>query len=305
MIKSFRARIDEASSTQETLSEAALLYEELIRPIEGLIPEKDRVVIIPAGILWSFPFAALYDEKCRRYFVQAWPISITPSADLYLIAAKQSQKLGANAPVSAFVIGSPAFDRESLPDLQQLPGATEEATRVASLYPQANLLLGPDATKRKFLEEAGRYEIVHFAGQALVNPAPELSALIFAPDSEGQREQDSGKLFAFQLKGLRFTRTRLVVLAGCRTGQVGRWRSEGVSGLVSPILGAGVPAVVSTLWDVDDSAALLISARFHQNLREGASASEALRQAQIEMITSPDARTRMPWTWASFQVIGV
>ena len=77
-----------------------------------------------------------------------------------------------------------------------------------------------------------------------------------------------------------------------------------MAGLVSPLLAAGVPAVVTALWDVDDFAALLISVRLHQKLREGASASEALRQAQLEMITHPDARIRAPWVWASFQVVG-
>jgi CHAT domain-containing protein/predicted negative regulator of RcsB-dependent stress response len=304
MIKSFQSRIEEATSAQETLSESALLYEELIRPVEGLIPQTDRVVIIPDGPLQGFPFAALFDESSRRYLVQAWAISTAPSADLFLIASEQSTRLGVAAPASALVVGDPSFDRESLPELLPLPGAEREAVRVAALYPRKNLLLGPEATKREFLEEAGKYEIVHFAGHALANYAPELSALIFAPDLEEQGERDRGKLFAYQLKGLRFSRTRLVVLAGCRTGQVGRWRGEGVAGLVSPFLGAGVPAVVSSLWDVDDSAALLISTRLHQKLREGASASEALRQAQLEMIASPDARIRAPWTWASLQVIG-
>jgi len=77
-----------------------------------------------------------------------------------------------------------------------------------------------------------------------------------------------------------------------------------VAGLVSPFLGAGVPTVVSSLWDVDDSASFLITARLHQKLREGTSAPEALRQAQVEMIASPNARNRAPWAWASFQVVG-
>jgi len=304
MIKSFRTRIDEATSAQETLSEAALLYEELIRPIVGLIPETDRIVIVPTGPLHGVPFAALYDKQRQRYLVQAWPISIAPSADIFLIAVKQSQKMSANPPVSAFVIGSPSFDRESLPELLPLEGATQEAIHIASLYPKSNLLLGPAAVKQKFLEEAGKYEIVHFAGHALANDEPELSSLIFAPSFAEQGKQDDGRLFAYQLKGIRFSRTRLVVLAGCRTGQVGQRRGEGIAGLVSPFLAAGVPAVVSSLWDVDDSAAMRISARLHQKLREGVSPSEALRQSQLEMIAGPEARTRALWAWASFQLIG-
>ena len=304
MIESFRSRIEEAASAQETLSESALLYKELIGPVEKLIPEKDRVVIIPDGPLQGTPFAALFDESSQRYLVQSWAISIAPSADLFIAAARQSMKMGRTVPVSALVVGATSFNRESLPELLPIPDAEREAISVAALYPGAKPLLGPDATKRKFLEDAGKYEVIHFAGHALANYAPELSALIFAPGADEQGERDRGKLFAYQLNGIRFPRTRLVVLAGCRTGQVGRWRGEGVAGLVSPFLGAGVPAVVSSLWDVDDSASFLISSRFHQKLREGASAPEALRLAQLDMIASLDARTRAPWTWASFQVIG-
>jgi CHAT domain-containing protein/tetratricopeptide (TPR) repeat protein len=304
MVKSFRASIEEAASVREALSESALLYDELIRPIERLIPGTDRVVIIPAGPLQGFPFAALFDAQSQRYLTQAWSISIAPSADLFLIAANRSQKLGGNAPTSALIVGSPSFDRESLPELLPLPGAEAEAVRIAGLYPKANLLLGAQATKEKFLGEAGKNEIIHFAGHALANITPDFSALIFSPGPKEHGEQDRGKLFAHQLKAVRFPQTRIIVLAGCRTGQVSRWRGDGVAGLVSPLLAAGVPAVVTALWDVDDFAALLISVRLHQKLREGASASEALRQAQLEMITHPDARIRAPWVWASFQVIG-
>src|SRR5215218_4098707 len=117
--------------------------------------------------------------------------------------------------------------------------------RVAALYPQAETLTGPWATKSRFLTEVGRYEIVHFAGHAISNEEfPLLSMLVLAPEAGS-----AGALMAHEIYGLKLERTRLVVLAACSTARARISPGEGVLGLARPFLAAGVPSVVASLWN--------------------------------------------------------
>jgi CHAT domain-containing protein len=55
--------------------------------------------------------------------------------------------------------------------------------------------------------------------------------------------------------------------------------------------------VVATLWNVDDDAATALTANFYRHLAGGASAAEALRQAQLRTMGVTPARE-----WAAFRV---
>ncbi len=70
-------------------------------------------------------------------------------------------------------------------------------------------------------------------------------------------------------------------------------------GLQRAFLYAGTPAVVTTLWKVDDRASYELIRAFYNRLA-GAGPVEALRQAQIEtMATFPH-----PYSWAAFGLSG-
>jgi CHAT domain-containing protein len=100
------------------------------------------------------------------------------------------------------------------------------------------------------------------------------------------------------------SRTRLVVLAACDTGNGYVSDSDGVQSLARPFLAAGVPSVVATLNPVHDLATKTLLTVFHRRFRSGASAAEAMRQAQLSLLYGPDAALRSPMYWAPFQVLG-
>src|SRR5207248_3201066 len=75
---------------------------------------------------------------------------------------------------------------------------------------------------------------------------------------------------------------RLVCLSACDTGLVEHtlpW--DEFEGLVTVFLQAGAPAVVSTLWAVDDRSTALLMQRFYENLRHNDDPAAALRGAQL------------------------
>jgi CHAT domain-containing protein len=72
-----------------------------------------------------------------------------------------------------------------------------------------------------------------------------------------------------------------------------------VVGLQRAFLYAGTPAVVTTLWKVDDKATYDLIRAFYSKL-ESAGPVEALRQAQLETI----ATYPHPYQWAAFSLTG-
>jgi CHAT domain-containing protein len=67
-------------------------------------------------------------------------------------------------------------------------------------------------------------------------------------------------------------------------------------------LAAGVPAVVGTLWAVEDQSTARLTVRFHLELKRGADALSALRIAQLAELAGHAGEPN--WTWASFEVFG-
>jgi CHAT domain-containing protein len=93
---------------------------------------------------------------------------------------------------------------------------------------------------------------------------------------------------------------RLVVLSACETGLGKLSRGDELVGLQRAFLYAGTPAVVTTLWKVDDKATFELVRSFYIRL-EGTGPVEALRQAQVEtMRTFPH-----PYAWAAFGLSGL
>jgi CHAT domain-containing protein len=182
-----------------------------------------------------------------------------------------------------------------------LPDAEREARDIADLYADPALLVNEAATKARFVSLAGSYDVVHFAGHALSNDDyPGLSHLLLS----GSTGQADGTLFAHEITRMKFDRTRLVVLAACRTSAGRIRRGEGVFSLARPFLAAGVPTVVASLWDVDDRATRALFVAFHQALSKGAAPASALRAAQLAALANGAGSLGDSFNWASFAVIG-
>jgi CHAT domain-containing protein len=66
---------------------------------------------------------------------------------------------------------------------------------------------------------------------------------------------------------------------------------------------AGAKQVIASLWKVDDRATAELMKYFYQNLlKNNQSPSNALRQAQLQMMKQP--RWKSPYFWAAFVLQG-
>jgi CHAT domain-containing protein len=99
---------------------------------------------------------------------------------------------------------------------------------------------------------------------------------------------------------LRLDRARVAVLAACDSASTQDLNEVPLS-LATAFIAAGAPAVVATLWPVEDEATADLMVDFYQRLKANTGVAEALRQAQIAAIR----RGRVDsMNWSAFQVIG-
>jgi CHAT domain-containing protein len=265
-----------------------------------------RLVFVPDGAIHGLPIVALRNPETRRYLLEEAPVEISGSITLYLSSLQRDRALPATTTPSALVIGNPAFDRTLTfaQGMRDLPYAKSEAEQIHALYaPHADLLTGAAATVPAFLERAAGHDIVHVAGHAIVNAQqPSHSLLLLAPSPNRSGAIDAQEM----LTRLKLDRTRLVILSTCSSAGGLPVGPEGVAPLVRPLLAAGVPAVIGSLWDVDDATTEELMVSFHRHYEEGSDAAEAMRAAQLGLLSKTNHKPglRSVLAWAPFQVIG-
>jgi tetratricopeptide (TPR) repeat protein len=177
-----------------------------------------------------------------------------------------------------------------------LTGALREIRTLESRYQNIRVQLSPDSNAAPELPIFGEEDVLHFASHVRIDDQnPWQSVVQLRPD------QEVGNLYAQQIAAMDLA-ARLVVLSGCESAG-GRFASgEGVLGLTSAFLSAGVPAVIASLWPVDDETTANLMLHFYDELASGFSSATALRQAQNAV--QADLATRHPFFWAGFVLVG-
>jgi CHAT domain-containing protein len=301
MVTRLSASITQPASNGEAENASGALYRLLIAPFVDFVRPESRLVFVPDKSLHFVPFAALLDPSRDRFLIESFEIAVTPSVELYARTAARYAKLNAVATSTILAVGNPAFDRRVI-DLPDLPGAEREAVRVAAHYARTRILIGRDVTRGEFLREAARSDIVHFAGHGIVrSDAPLLSQLVLAADSANG---ESGSLYARDLFNVRLTRTRLAVLSGCQTADGSLSDTEGPSSLARALFAAGVPAVVASLWAVEDDPTAEFFDSYHRDLSKGIDPTTALRNTQLQWLKRGHDRWENAAVWAGFHLYG-
>lgn len=114
---------------------------------------------------------------------------------------------------------------------------------------------------------------------------------------------DDGLLTAYEIVGLDFPETELVVLSACETGLGDIHSTEGVMGLQRAFLLTGADAVLMSLWAVSDKATPVFMEQFYTNwLSKGMSKRQALQEAQSYMKNHPLYSD--PQYWGAWVLIG-
>ena len=115
---------------------------------------------------------------------------------------------------------------------------------------------------------------------------------------------DPGFLFAHEILRHRFPKTELVILSACDTAAGPLSPTQGVMSLALPFVTGGIPAVIGSLWRIDDHESYLFAVEFHRRFVTTGDVAKSLAGAQLSMLRSPDHDLHSPAAWGAFELIG-
>jgi CHAT domain-containing protein len=145
------------------------------------------------------------------------------------------------------------------------------------------------------------YRVLHVATHGILDAMrPQFSGLVLS--LVGNKNDDDGFLRTSEVFNLKLG-APLVMLSACESGLGKVKRGEGVIGLTRAFMYAGAPTVGVTLWSVADKPTAELMTNFYQHLlRPSSSPSDAMREAQLAMISSK--KYSAPFYWAPFVLVG-
>ncbi|MBN2070185.1 MAG: CHAT domain-containing protein [Candidatus Krumholzibacteriota bacterium] len=368
--KEFRRSLSSPESSTDFRIKTREIWAQRIAPLGEWLKDIDCLIVIPSGLMLGVPVEALEDEK-GTLLGDRYVISYIPSATIYSWLAERSGKsrkresrhvllvgdppfseahaaamqmetgLAGNfnsikepAPEIAVLRGAVAGNGEALAALPRLPGSRQEVIDIATIAPEATVLIGPDATEQELaqladLDSLKEFSTIHIATHALVDDEYlERSALVLSqvnlPDPleaalTGSRIYD-GLVTAKEIIQDWKLKADLVTLSACETGLGKRVGGEGYIGLSHAFFRAGARSLIVSLWKVDDRATALLMRRFYGNLWEGnlkkhhghgkksMSKAEALQEAKEWLRNYNDQVQNRPFDhpyfWSAFVLIG-
>lgn len=286
---SVKKMVEEFRDAIVHLGESAVLsrelYDVLIQPVQKDI-RTEKLIFVPHGILHYLPFQALQNAE-KEYLLDKYTISYLPSASTLKYLEQKKRQKGNRL----LALGNPTTNRSGFPPL---PLAEQEVMAIRDLMPESRILIGDEATERKFNELAPQYDILHIACHGELDGAyPLFSGLILAPDEDYDGDLDVHEIFTLDLHAY------LVVLSACQTGLGHLTNGDELVGLSRAFIYAGTPSILSSLWMVDDESTSYLMAQFYRHL-EKTGKGEALRLAQMET----RKKYTHPHSWAAFVLIG-
>ncbi len=290
---------------------------------------KKSLLIVADGILNYIPFSAL--SLANNSLISQYELVNLPSVSSLSIIRQETQKRKP-APKALAILADPIFSTDDirvnnpkpLPanqnnlnfialkravgdsnTLLRLPGTRQEAEAILSLIPDAEQTSAFDGKANLNLANnplLSQYRIVHFATHGIFNGgSPELSGIVLSLVNE-KGNSLNGFLGIADIFNLNLP-AELVILSACETGLGKEVKGEGLVGLTRGFMYAGSPRVLVSLWQVDDEATAALMTRFYKlMLEKKLPASEALRQAQLEIQQQPQWQS--PYYWAAFVLQG-
>ncbi|MEQ9373385.1 MAG: CHAT domain-containing protein [Coleofasciculus chthonoplastes F3-SA18-01] len=307
--------------TYNAKAPAQKLYNWLIKPLENDLTAADAETLIyaPDGQLRYIPLAALHDGE--QWLVERYRINNITAASLTELNTKPQSQLKILA--GAFTQGHYSFTMgQEQFEFGGLPYAGVEVETLAETVPNTTQLFDNAFNLEDTKPKMGDHTVLHFATHgAIVVGTPEESFILFG---------DGTPVTIADVRNWKLNNVDLVVLSACETGLGGNLGTGAeILGLGYQMQRAGARASLASLWTVDDGGTQALMNAFYAAWQgEAITKAEALRQAQIALITGdytalgeqrgarvavrvrnglkPEVVNRLshPYYWAPFILIG-
>lgn len=264
---------------------SADLGKSLVLPVKesGFLKNIKTLGIIPTGVLYYLPFGTISAdiEDSGKLLLDLFDIFYVNSISMLSIAmGRESGKIDSNASLTAF----------SNPD-GTLKFANIETAKISKHFSESMIFANEKATKDKILNIDGDGYFLHLSTHGRLDASDSTKSNIIFSD---------GNLTVEEIWGIPLNGVRLVTLSACETGVGEVLSGDDVVSLDSAFVYAGSPAVVSTLWEVEDQATSELMQIFYENLKDGKTKSASLSQAQRNIKDI----YQHPYYWSAFTMRG-
>jgi CHAT domain-containing protein/Tfp pilus assembly protein PilF len=272
------------------------LYNELVKPAEGLIKKGSRVFIVGDDALNSLNFETLQTPGSdSHYWIE--DVTITNAKSLQLLSVKQADQ-PQYPDRRILLMGDPVYRKD---EYAELPNASTEVKGVASHFSSDHriVLTGAQASPEAYqLSDAGKFSYIHFVAHGTANMAVPLDSAVVL--SHNREDATVYKLYARDILKQNL-HADLVTVSACYGSGLRNYSGEGLVGLAWAFLRAGSHHVIGAMWEVSDVSTPLLMDHLYSELAKGSQPDAALRSAKLAMIHS-DGVFRKPLYWAPFQL---
>lgn len=268
------------------------IYSLVFAPIKKYLPNSGNLVFVLDTYFQSLPISMLHNGE--NYLVQNYNISTASSSNFWQSQALKSKNL--RALIAGISEVPPSFKNSLVPrSFKALP---EVKTEIANIKTKtalgSELLLNAEFTSDDFQRkmEDTQLTVVHLS-------------------THGQFSSDAEKTFILAwdipviVKELKFllkterSGIDLLVLSACQTAKGDKRSALGIAGIA---VQAGARSTLASLWLVEADSTALLMEEFYKGLRNSVPKAEALRLAQLKLMSNP--KYQHPYFWAGFILVG-
>jgi tetratricopeptide (TPR) repeat protein len=277
---------ERAAKTLEDI--AGRVSQVILGDVWDLVQDSDRIFVSPDGALHLVPFAYLgadvRDDPAREWIR-------VPSATIltWLRDGTRSNEY-ASGPTILAVAGSGEESGRSL------PGAVKEVRDLGRRYRDVHVHVSDSRETAMDIDVLSGPDVIHIATHLAMDDQNPWQSTIRSIRGHRDEAIRTGEIASMELSA------RLAVLSSCESAGGRVLSGEGVLGLSSAFLSAGVPAVVASLWPVSDRATARFMEHFYRAIADGNNVVTALNTSRQTM--RADTETRHPFYWAGFVIIG-
>ena len=283
------------------------LWEPFIAKLQG-----ERVIAIPIGPLFYLNLETLSKSVDKdEFLVYDYNISYALSLNAYFI--KDSNKADGK-----IISVAPGFEeelktayQESFDTLQMIDEEYLKTVRQPWTVRLANslndkfdntILTGLQATESNIKQNINQAGILYFGTHAITNAVDPLRSKLVLAKEIGDQKED-GYLHAYELFGLQLN-AELAVLNACESGLGSIKKGEGMISLAYSMQYAGCPSTVMSLWKIDEKVNTKITEDFFEQLSQGKTKSEALRNAKLAYLQTAKGTLASPFYWGGMVLMG-
>ncbi len=267
------------------------LYQVLLEPIlRDHIPK--QITIIPDEKLLTIPFEALPNNQSgNSYFNADYLIRHTNIAFAPYEGKQITEEDNGNEKAVSF-----AFNTSIENHLPKYLGKVEAESQMFEKALDALSFKGINATETNYKAAGQSHGIQHLAVHGTATG--DVPYLEFRTEQE---DENDGKLYEYEIFNMQIP-ARLVLLTACETNMGEIASSEGVISLSRAFLAAGVQSVISSLWTLNDDAALVLFDGFLEEYTDSDNAVTALGEAKRAYLARADEIKAHPYFWAGLVV---